>query len=242
MPNETFLASLAYLALLAHLTELALTDITSQLSTWIQQLRAIAQTGLAFEPRTYDAERYEALLGLAAKMAASVNGNASLDPALADEFAARWRAEVGKGVPGYVTPKVGVGAIVFNEREELLLIKRPEGIWLFPTGWADIGYSPAQVAAKEVLEETGLTVTPLRLVGVFDSSKWRIDLTPHFYSIVFYCRLDGGELRPHPVETQGAGFFPLDALPSPMNRDRFGLLDLACAIHRGEHADPYFDR
>ena len=30
------------------------------------------------------------------------------------------------------------------------------GIWLYPTGWADVGYSPAEVAVKEVLEETGI--------------------------------------------------------------------------------------
>jgi hypothetical protein len=35
-----------------------LTDITPQLSLWIQQLRAIAQTGLAFNPHIYDRERY----------------------------------------------------------------------------------------------------------------------------------------------------------------------------------------
>ncbi len=219
-----------------------MTDITPELAIWIQQLRAIAQTGLAFEPRIYDVERYEALLKLAGTMAATVNGNASLDPTLAEAFAARWRANVGKGILGYVTPKVGVGAIVFNDKDELLLIKRPEGIWLFPTGWADVGYSPAQVAAKEVLEETGMQVTPLRLVGVLDSAKWRNDLMPHFYSIVFYCRLDGGKLQPHPVETQGAGFFPLNALPSPIIRERFDLIDLAMAAHRGEQVEPYFDR
>ncbi len=219
-----------------------MTDITPQLSIWIQQLRAIAQTGLAFEPRVYDAERYDALLKLAATMAASANGSATLDAALAEELGKQWRADVVKGVPGYVTPKVGVGAIVLNDREEILLIKRPEGIWLFPTGWADIGYSPAQVAAKEVLEETGLLVTPLRLVGVFDSAKWRVNPNPHFYSIVFYCRLDGGELRRHPVETLDAGFFPLDALPSPLNKSNQARIDLALAMHRGEQVDPYFDQ
>lgn len=217
-------------------------DITFQLDVWIQQLRAIAQTGLAFDPHTYDRERYEALLELAATMAATVNANLSLDAQLAEALAARWREQVLPGVPGYVTPKVGVGAVVFNARDEILLIHRPEGGWLFPTGWADIGYAPAEVAVKEVREETGLNVTPLKLVGIYDSRQWRQDLNPHFYSILFYCRLDGGELRPHPLETLGAGFFARDALPEPLFRTATSWVDLAWAVHHGENVDAYFDR
>lgn len=219
-----------------------MTDITPQLTLWIQQLRAIAQTGLAFEPQTYDRERYEALLDLAATMAATMNGNVSLDPALADAFAARWRADVLSGVRGYVTPKVGIGAAVFNARDELLMIQRPEGGWFFPTGWADIGFAPAQVAAKEVREETGLLVTPQRVIAVYDSTKWRADLGLHFYSIVFECRLDGGELRPHPIETRGAGFFARENLPKPIYQNRMQQLERAWAAHRGESVETYFDR
>jgi ADP-ribose pyrophosphatase YjhB (NUDIX family) len=219
-----------------------LTDLTFQLSLWIQQLRAIAQTGLAFDPHTYDRERYEALLDLAATMAATVNGDTSLDAELAAALAAHWRADVTPGVPGYVTPKVGIGAVVFNARDELLMIQRPEGNWFIPTGWADIGYAPAQVAAKEVREETGLQVTPQRVVGIYDAAHWfHRHALPYFYSIVFDCRLDGGELCPHPVETRGAGFFPLDALPQPTYRKRPDWIDHALAIHRGERVEPYFD-
>lgn len=218
-----------------------MTDITRQLDIWIQELKAVAQTGLAFNPHIFDRERYEALLTLASNMAATMNGGAALDAELAEALAERWRADVVKGVPGYVTPKVGVGAVVFNDRDEILLILRPEGGWLFPTGWADIGYTPAQVAAKEVLEETGLVVTPLRIVGVYDSSTWRNDLNPHYYSIVFYCRLEGGELRPHPVETRGAGFFARDALPQPLFRTSTSWIEHAWGAHQGNQKGAYFD-
>ena len=68
-----------------------------------------------------------------------------------------WLESVGVGVPGYVTPKVAIGAIVGNDDGELLLVQRADsGIWLYPTGWADVGYSPAEVAVKEVVEETGI--------------------------------------------------------------------------------------
>ena len=219
-----------------------LPDITPQLSIWIQQLRAIAQTGLAFEPRVYDQERYQAILDLVAQMAATVNGNASMDAALADEFAAHWRAQIKPGIAGYVTPKVGVGAVVFNERDEILLVQRSEGPWFIPTGWGDVGLSPAQVAAKEVREETGFIVTPQRVIGVYDGAQWGATYQPHFYSIIFYCRLDGGELCRHPVETRDAGFFARDALPASIWHNRNGWLERAWAAHHGEITDTYFDQ
>jgi ADP-ribose pyrophosphatase YjhB (NUDIX family) len=208
---------------------------------WIQQLRAVAQTGLAFEPRLYDQERYQAILKLTAHMAATVNENATLDPALAAEFEAVWRAQVQPGIAGYVTPKVGVGAVVFNARDELLLIQRAEGPWFIPTGWGDVGLSPAQVAAKEVREETGFIVTPQRVMGVYDGAQWGASLTPHFYSILFYCRLDGGTLQRHPSETLDAGFFAYDRLPTPIWRNRHAWLDRAWAYHRGEITETFFD-
>ena len=222
--------------------EVSLTDITPQLSTWVQQLRALAQTGLAFQPRIYDQERYEALLQLAAQMTASINGNATLDPALAEEFATGWRAEVKPNAAGYVTPKVGTGAVVFNEHDEILLIQRTEGQWFIPTGWGDVGLSPAQVVAKEVLEETGFIVAPQRIMGVYDGAKWGATLSPHFYTIVFYCKIMGGALNRHPAETLDAGFFGRAALPSPIYRSRIEWLDRAWAFHRGEITETYFDR
>ncbi len=219
-----------------------MTDITPQLATWVQQLRAIAQIGLAFEPRLYDQERYHALLDLAAKMAATINGDATLDPALADEFAARWRADIKTGVAGYVTPKVGVAAIVFNERDELLMIQRAEGPWFIPTGWSDVGLSPAQVAVKEVREETGLIVLPQRVVGVYDGALWGASLKPHFYSIVFYCKLEGGQLNRHPLETLDIGFFARDKIPQPIWRNRNSWIENAWAFHHDEISQVYFDK
>jgi ADP-ribose pyrophosphatase YjhB (NUDIX family) len=228
-----------------------LADITRNLELWIEQIKAIAQTGLAFDgahdPATlpasshvYDCERYEALLQLAATMAASLNG-AEVDAGFADTIAARWRAEVVPGVPGYVTPKVGVGAAVFNGRDELLLIQRSEGGWFYPTGWGEVGLSPAAVAVKEVREETGLHVTPLRVIGVYDSSGWKRDIHPHFWSIVFECRLEGGSLRPHPVETLGAGFFARANIPEPVYQNRRDYLERAWDWHHLAIPSPYFD-
>lgn len=216
---------------------------SSQLNLWVQRLRAIAQTGLAFQPRLYDRERYEELLKLAAEMA-TTDGSWLSDTQLSEGLYKQWRNQVREGVRGYVTPKVGIGALVFDDKDDILLIKRPSGLWLYPTGWADVGYAPAQVAVKEVLEETRLRVTPLRLVAVYDIRREADDPEGplHLYSLVFYCRLDGGILERHPLETLDAGFFSREHLPQPLARDNLGWVEMAWAARQGELKEAYFDQ
>jgi ADP-ribose pyrophosphatase YjhB (NUDIX family) len=161
---------------------------------------------------------------------------------LSEQLYAYWRSAVGERERGYVTPKVGVGAVVFNERGELLLIQRAtSGTWLYPTGWADVGYTPAQVAAKEVREETGLHVTPQRIIAVYDNTRYHSVPDNHFWSVTFYCRLDGGDLKAHPHEVLDLGFFARDRLPAPLAREGLPWVDHAFAALRGELREPYFD-
>jgi ADP-ribose pyrophosphatase YjhB (NUDIX family) len=151
-----------------------------------------------------------------------------------------WLDGVGDGVAGYVTPKVAVGAVVGNELGEILLVQRSDsGIWLYPTGWADIGYSPAEVAMKEVKEETGIDCEPLRLIAVIDGLRMGFTRVP-LYSLVFHCRATGGELERHPLETSDVGWFGQDDLPFPIvGFDRWGKA--AFAAIRGEPVEVQFD-
>ncbi len=139
-----------------------------------------------------------------------------------------------------MTPKVAVGAIVGNDKHEMLLIKRADsGVWLFPTGWADVGYSAAEVAEKEVREETGLEVEVVRLISVLDGMRQGWTRMP-LYSLVFQCRVVGGELKGHPLEVTDLGFFPEDALPEPVaSAERWGPHCFAAI--RGEPLEVEFD-
>ena len=133
------------------------------LARWSEALSAIARTGLGFSDNLYERERFEEVLHIAADIRAAA---ADLDDEVAtrretDHFVQEWMANIGEGVPGYITPKVAIGAIVGNEQGQLLLVQRRDsGIWLYPTGWADVGYSPSEVAVKEVAEETGIECVP----------------------------------------------------------------------------------
>jgi len=151
-----------------------------------------------------------------------------------------WLASVEHGPAGYVTPKVAVGAVVGNDDGQILLLQRSDsGIWLYPTGWADVGYSASEVAVTEVREETGIEVTVERLIGVFDGLRLGFTRVP-LYSLVFLCRAVGGDLQGHPLETLDVGWFDQAALPHPVaGIDHWG--PHAFAAIRGEDVDVLYD-
>ncbi len=190
-------------------------DFLRDLLRWSESLAAIARTGLGFTQSLYERERFEEVLHIAADIKAAADDELEVRRET-DHYVQEWLDSVGEGVPGYVTPKVAIGAIVGNDAGEILLVQRGDsGIWLYPTGWADVGYSPAEVAVKEVLEETGIECEPVQLVAVLDGLRLGFTRIP-LYSLVFHCRATGGELRGHPLETRAVGWFAEDALPSPI--------------------------
>jgi ADP-ribose pyrophosphatase YjhB (NUDIX family) len=217
--------------------KLMASNLLPELARFVQRIAAIARTGLAFSPQGFDAERYEELLRETAGLSTLLSQQA---PQVADELFRRWRESVGDGYDGYVTTAVGCGAIVFNSDDEILMIKRPNQRWFYPTGFCDVGVSPAENVVREVREETGLTVTPTRLIGVTDSLKLGSP-SRHLYSMLFYCRLEGGEIRPHPLEALEAGFFPLDQIPEPLHSTNRHWVTLAREFHFEGRVEAYFD-
>jgi ADP-ribose pyrophosphatase YjhB (NUDIX family) len=177
---------------------------------WAEALSGIARTGLGFTDNLYERERFEEVLHVAADIRAGAGSESELS---AEEWVDEWMKGVGRGVPGYVTPKVAVGAVVHDGEGRILLVKRADsGLWLYPTGWADVGYSASEVAVKEVREETGMSCRPVRLIAVLDGLRLGFTRVP-LYSIVFLCEKLGGELAAHPLETSDVGWFAEGELP-----------------------------
>ena len=161
----------------------------SDLLRWSETLSGIARTGLGFTQSLYEKERFEEVLKVAADIRA-----AAIEEAESDVMFEEWLSTVGEGVPGYVTPKVAVAAVVGNDRGEILLTQRADsGWWLYPVGWADVGYSPSEIAIKEVLEETGIECEVVSLIAVLDGLRLGFARVP-MYSLVFHCKMLGGEL------------------------------------------------
>ena len=209
------------------------------LRRWAESLAGVAKTGLGFTESQYERERFEEILKIAGdiKVAADEGLDGVLD---ATGYVTQWMREVGRGVPGYQTPKVAVGAAVTNDEGKLLLIKRADsGIWLYPTGWCDVGYSAPEVVVKEVLEETGIEVEVERLIGVLDGMRLGESRIP-LYSLLFFCRATGGEFNLHPLEVTDAGWFSRDEIPRPtVGAERW--VDGIFAAIDGEHRDVFYD-
>jgi ADP-ribose pyrophosphatase YjhB (NUDIX family) len=180
---------------------------------WAEALSGIARTGLGFTQSLYERERFDEVLAVAGDIRAAAQADAEFD---AEHYVDEWMKGVGEGVAGYITPKVAVGAVVHNDAGEILLVQRADsGIWLYPTGWADVGYSASEIAVKEVHEETGIECEPVRLLALLDGLRLGFTTVP-LYSLVFLCRAMGGELAAHPLETRGVGWFAPDAMPQPL--------------------------
>jgi ADP-ribose pyrophosphatase YjhB (NUDIX family) len=206
----------------------------SELLRWAEALAGTARTGMGFTQNLYERERFEEVLRVAADIRA-----AALEEGAPQDHLDQWLGSIGRGIEGYVTPKVAVGAIVGNDHGELLLTQRADsGEWFYPVGWADIGYSPSEVAVKEVLEETGIEAEAVAVIAVLDGL--RLGALIPFYSIVFHCRMIGGELLGHPLETLDVGYFRPDSLPSPL-RAGGRWVEWAFGAIQGDHRPVYFD-
>ncbi len=120
---------------------------------------------------------------------------------------------------GPATPKVDVRAAVFDG-DAILLVKEPDdGGWSLPGGWAEVGESPAEAAAREVYEESGYRVRVSRLLAAYDRDRGEHPPIPyHVYKLAFLC-----EILDHdpsfPIVADGVGFFAADDIP-PLSLSR----------------------
>lgn len=129
-----------------------------------------------------------------------------------------------------------VGALVFDAQGNVLLQQRADnGKWSAPVGGMDPYEVPAAAAAREVWEETGVVVDPVRVLGVYGGPQMRHthangDQTASVV-IVFECRVRSGTPTPDGVESLDARFFEVDeamALLAQRWQERMGT---ALAIH-----------
>lgn len=117
---------------------------------------------------------------------------------------------------------VGVAVAVINEQGEFLLQKRQDGLWGVPGGFIELGESTEEAGRREVLEETGLEVGKLDLVGVFSGKQYFVQLPngDEFYPVtIAYMtnELKGGSLKADGEETVEVQFFKVTELPEGLN-------------------------
>jgi 8-oxo-dGTP diphosphatase len=97
------------------------------------------------------------------------------------------------------TPLVGVGAIIIED-DRVVLVKRGhaplQGKWSIPGGVLEVGETLRKAAIREAYEETGLTIEPGELLGVFErvvpDEQGRMKY--HYVLIDFLCWPKAGQL------------------------------------------------
>lgn len=174
----------------------------------LRRFLALAQSGLAYAKDPFDQERYQEIKDQTLAMISELTKVPlkTLTGAIGQD-------------EGYATPKSEVRALITKGEKVLLVQDHLNHLWSLPGGFADVGYSPSENVAKEVLEETGLTVKVQGLLAVYDTAK-RPDIPQiaQFYKMIFRCDPLAGHFKQN-SETDQAKYFSLNDLP-PLSLER----------------------
>jgi 8-oxo-dGTP pyrophosphatase MutT (NUDIX family) len=151
------------------------------------------------------------------------------------DYKRRLREKVGSTL--LLTP--GALALIFDDRRRLLLQQRPNGRWCLPGGEIDPGESPADALVREVWEEMGVTVEPVRVAGVFGGPAWHVTYDngdeDTALDLVFESRITSGTITPDGIEVVDTAFFGAEEIAG-LDLSRSDRLILAQAFHSGEAA------
>jgi ADP-ribose pyrophosphatase YjhB (NUDIX family) len=214
---------------MAFAEEMDVNELRQALYLIADEMRGMATIGRRFAANVYEAERAHRIMALAAEVAALAEGSP------VEEVRAHFEAEPWQRF----SPALGVDAAVFDQAGRVLLIQRKDNAhWALPGGIAEIGQTPAEAALRELWEEAGLRGQVARLLGLFDSRRWRGWTKAHMWNLTFL--VECADLTPSPgIECLDARFFPPDALPEPMHSSHAPRL--AQALQALRDGTTYFD-
>ena len=101
---------------------------------------------------------------------------------------AKWLKDYPNSLPTYSTHYIGVGGVIFNPDNQILLVKnRHSGIgisnWRVPGGLVEANELIINGAVREVLEETNIQSRPLGVIGFREKMNYQFN-RPDIYFLV----------------------------------------------------------
>lgn len=141
-----------------------------------------------------------------------------------------------------VCPLLTVDGILRDREGRFLFIRRKnppfQGKWALPGGFVDLGETVEAACAREMKEETGLTVTVERLVGVY-SDPGR-DPRGHTVGIAFACSNDDENARGGDDAEEAAWLTLEEAMPLAFDHEKIledYLIQADCDRTNGSRSD-----
>ncbi|PJC44796.1 RNA pyrophosphohydrolase [Candidatus Pacearchaeota archaeon CG_4_9_14_0_2_um_filter_39_13] len=120
----------------------------------------------------------------------------------------------------------GKGNILMHVRSKNC--RDEQGNWDWGSGSLDYGLSPEENLRKEVMEEYGVDVKELKLLGNRNVKRSLADGTPtHWISFDYLCLVDRDKVKNgEPESIDEPGWFTLDSLPEPLHSQIPSFLEL----------------
>ena len=198
---------------------------------WAKRIQALSQAGLTFSKDIYDIERYEELRKISVEIMSKYT-----------ELEMKKIKHLFANETGYQTPKVDVRGVVFKNQQILMVKENNDNKWALPGGFCDIGLSPSENVVKEIKEESGYDVVPVRLIALFDKNKHPHPPDPyHYYKIFILCEIIGGEATIG-IETNNIQFFSENNLPQlSTNRNTESQIKTLFEFLRNPEKETLFD-
>jgi 8-oxo-dGTP pyrophosphatase MutT (NUDIX family) len=139
--------------------------------------------------------------------------------------------------PAANSVKPSAATFVLHNGTVLLTRRSDNGNWTMPSGAHDPGESLSTTAARETLEETGITVRPTGVVGIYSDPRHVIHYTSNDevrqeFTVVYRADYVSGEPTPS-AETSEVAWIPVaDIAQLPMDRSQRMRIEWALTQRR----------
>ncbi|KAK7262069.1 hypothetical protein RJT34_29629 [Clitoria ternatea] len=155
-----------------------------------------------------------------------------------------WIPDTANTIPANATHRVGVGALVVNEKREVLVVQEKSGhfqgtgAWKFPTGVVDQGEDICVAAVREVKEETGVDSEFVEALAFRQSHMSFFEKSDLFF--VCLLRPLSSDIQIQEIEIEAAQWMPFDEYATQPFMEKYELLkhinDILLAKFDGQYS------